>query len=317
MQKQQAKTSLHFNLYKLEHVQQRLQFPLDSIFKILKSKSDKVNEFVITTFKENGTSKNRTIYSPDREYKALLRRINKKLLNRISLSEGVCGAVIGKSLIDMVDIHCNRESVYQIDLQDFFPNITYRTIVNIFLRLNISKEVANLLTELVTFENKLPQGFPTSPMVANLVAMKLDYEQLQICKKFHISRTRWIDDIAFSGRIKDLNLAIPKIQTSINKNYFILNKKKEKYSRRKDNPEIVGLSITKHKPYIPLRIVNKIEEFIAVVNQSGYSKLKELYSDDFKKNDTKTTLLGKIRYIERFDINTAIKLKEKLKEATG
>lgn len=312
MPKLQVKTSDHVNLYKPEHLQQRLEFPIDVILKILERKSSKVRQFVITTVKENGKKKDRTIYTPDREFKALLRRVNGKLLNKITLPEGVCGAVIGKSLIDMVKTHCSKEAVYQVDLEKFFPNISYRTVVNILLKLNISKEVANLLTDLVTFENQLPQGFPTSPMIANLVAMKLDYEQIEICKKFNISRTRWIDDIAFSGRIKDLELAIPKILTSIEKNHFILNEEKEKFSRRKDKPEIVGLSITKHRPYVPLRIVNKIEEFIFVIKQSGYSKLKELYPEDFKKNDVKTSLLGKIRHIEKFDVKTAYILRDKL-----
>lgn len=303
------------NIYKLEHLLQRFEFPLDPINNILKDKDNKVNKFIISMSKENGTQKERTIYNPHKSYKALLRKINKKILNKTNLPEGVCGAVINKSLFDMVNIHCSKEAIYQVDLENFFPNISDRTILNVFLKMNTSKEVAKLLTELVTFDGRLPQGFPTSPMVANLVAIKLDFEQLQICKKFNISRTRWIDDIVFSGRIKDLNLAIPKLQTSIKKNHFKFNGKKEKYTRRKGNPEVVGLSLKKHRPYIPLRIINRIEEFIAVLNQNGFKKLRELYPEDFKKTDIENTLKNKIRYIERFDKKAATQLKEKLESA--
>lgn len=300
------------SLFKPAHLCLRIDFPLDAIYKILENKDKKVEKFIITKTKENGEIKKRPIFSPNKEYKTLLRRINTNILNKYPLLPGVCGAVIGKSLMDMVKVHCNKEAVYQIDLKDFFPNIKHRTIFNLFLRLDCSKEIAKLLADLVTFQDFLPQGFPTSPMMANIIASKLDIEQLNICRKDNISRTRWIDDIAFSGRTASLESTIPKLITAIKKNHFIINADKELFSRRRDIPEIVGLTINKNHPYIPKRIIEKIEEYIQIAKEHGLSELSKMYPEEFKKKDILLSLIGKIKHIEIFDKNTANELREKL-----
>jgi len=300
------------NLYKPEHLSLRINFPLAVIDKILKNKDKRIERFVLKKVKENGIIKERPIFSPHREYKLLLRRINKHILNKAPLPVGVCGAIVGKSLFDMVNVHCNKEAVYQVDLENFFPNIKYPTIFKMFLKLNCSKDIARLLADLVTFQDSLPQGFPTSPMIANIVASKLDIEQLKICEKNDVSRTRWIDDIVFSGRIISLQSIIPKLVTSIKINHFILNKDKELFTRRKDKPEIVGLTINKHKPYIPLRIIEKLEDYIQIANEFGYGKLRSMYPEEFQKKDIALSIISKIKYIEIFDKNAANELREKL-----
>ena len=96
--------------------------------------------------------------------------------------------------------------------------------------MNCSPEIAKFLTELMTYNNSLPQGFSTSPMLANIVCYKLDMEQLTICDSYCINRTRWIDDIVFSGRRKDLEKAAPKLITAVAKNGFVINKRKSSFS---------------------------------------------------------------------------------------
>lgn len=292
---------LELNIFKPEHLALQINFPLKTIYKILESKEKKVRNFKFIQHKQDGTLKERDIYSPCKDYKLLLRKINSNLLNKAKLPEGICGAVVGKSLIDMVKKHCGKEAFFQIDMKDFFPNINNKRIINFFLKSNCSDEVAKILTDLVIYKDFLPQGFPTSPMIANLIAYKLDKEQLNLCKKFSIYRTRWIDDIVFSGRINSLEQTIPKLITSVNKNNFDLNIIKSKVKRRKQKPEIVGLSVNKHNPYIPERIIEKVEEYIFVARKNGYKKLKELYPDEFRKKDVENSLIGKIRYIKTFN----------------
>jgi len=206
-------------------------------------------------------------------------------------------------LFDMVNVHCGREAILKIDIENFYPSIFNKRIYSLLLNMSCSPEIAQYLSELMTYKDKLPQGFSTSPMLSNIVSYNLDLEQIKICKKFDIVRTRWIDDMVFSGRRKDLEFAAPKLITSVKKNGFRINKEKLKFSSRRDKVEIVGLLANKHKPYISEIVVTRILSYIDIVKTEGYEKLIKAYPEEFGDKDIKSSLSGKIKHIQRFNKN--------------
>ena len=246
----------------------------------------------------------RLLQYPIGDYKLILKRLNKLLMYRSTFPQSVCGGIIDKNLFDMVESHCGQEAIYQIDLKDFFPNINTDRIYSFFIKTGCLQDIAEILTELVSFEGKLPQGFPTSPLIANLITWKLDFDHDNICKANDLKRTRWIDDILISGRIYDLDKVIYKIDSSINKNGFVINKKKKKFFRRKDhNKEIiaVGLDIRKHKPNVPINVYNKIESMLIVFIEDGIARGKAIFEEEFKGKDIRQSLVGKIRFVEQYN----------------
>jgi retron-type reverse transcriptase len=107
-----------------------------------------------------------------------------------------------------------------MDLRGFFPGIPAPRIHGLFAMLGYPESVARLLTGLCT--NKvpmkiarrgveswteakrlgiphLPQGAPTSPALANLCALHLDFRLDTLAQAVGASYTRYADDIAFSG----------------------------------------------------------------------------------------------------------------------
>lgn len=303
-------TPINLNLYKPEYLAYRLNFPLDSILKISINQTHKVSRFSIP--KRSDPSQHREIVAPSRDYKILLKRINKNLLQTAKLPQGICGGIINKKLFDMVKPHCGKESVYVVDLKDFYPSITKGRILKMFLSSGCNSEIATLLAELVTFENKLPQGFPTSTMLSNIIAIKLDFDHLNICRKFDLKRTRWIDDIVFSGRIKNLQKARYFIDKSINKNGFTLNIEKRKFERRNQLPLAVGLTLNKRNPYVPNKIVEHIECIINFAFENGVSATSEIFSEEFRGNNLLKSLEGKIHFIEEFNPEDSVRLKKLL-----
>jgi hypothetical protein len=161
---------LKLNLNSHNHLALRLGYPIDTIEYFKKNKNSNVKELILNQIK-NGKLKERVVYNPSPQYKKLLRAINSKLLRRSVLPEGVLGGVIGKCIDDLVKVHCNQEAVLSMDLKKFFPSIKSGRVVKFFRSAGCSPDISGILTDLVTLKDSLPQGFPTSPMLANLALL--------------------------------------------------------------------------------------------------------------------------------------------------
>jgi len=295
-----------FKLFRIEHLSLRIGISQEKIEQIYDNRKSNVNEFILKQKKTDGSIKERPICSPNNEYKSLLKKINRTLLQYKSVPLGICGGVLKKSLSDMVTCHCNKESIYKIDLQDFYPNITKDRIYKFLLHCKCSTDVALLLTDLITYRNCLPQGFPTSTMMANLITYKLDEDQLNICKKYNLLRTRWIDDIIFSGRIKDLEKAIPSINKAVEKNNFILSESKTSFVFRRNNPNVVGLEVSKKIPLVPKSYINTIIEILSFVDKYDEKKAAEIYYEVLKGKNIRKSLQGKIDFIRNYNESDAM-----------
>jgi hypothetical protein len=292
---------LKLNLYQLKHLTSFLKTSEKQLRYILSIKSRIIKEIKIP---KKNSDESRKIQFPKGEYKFILKRLHKILKSRSKFPNSVCGGIIDKNLFEMVKSHCGKEVIYQIDLKDFFPNINSNRINAFFTYSGCSNEISDILTELVSFEGKLPQGFSTSPIIANLIAWKMDYDLGCICKKYNLNITRWVDDILISGRIFDLNEAINKIDNSIKKNGFIIHKKKKRIIRRanrKIDMIAVGLDLRKHKPDVPINVYEKLEYMLQVFIREGKEFALELFEEEFKSKDIQQSLKGKIRFVQEYN----------------
>jgi len=292
---------LNLNIYSLPKFALRIGYPPTEIEKIIEKKLSSIREFDLEKVKNDGTLKKRHICNPKPKYKKLLKNINTRLLTTAKFPRGVYGGIPGYSISDMVEAHCGNESFYIVDLKDFFPSIEYDRVLKFFLYCKCSKEIAKLLADLLTHNDCIPQGFPTSTMLANLIVYKLDIEHINICTKYNIIRTRWIDDIAFSGKRKDLEKAIPAINTAIKYNDLIINKDKSHIRMRRQKPEIVGICVKWKKPKIPRSYVEKIQEIVDFIKKYGVKQAKSVYEEEFFRKNIKKSLEGKLRYIASFN----------------
>jgi hypothetical protein len=293
---------LKLNLNSHNHLALRLGYPIDTIEYFKKNKNSNVKELILNQIK-NGKLKERVVYNPSPQYKKLLRAINSKLLRRYVLPEGVLGGVIGKCIDDLVKVHCNQEAVLSMDLKNFFPSIKSGRVVKFFRSAGCSPDISGILTDLVTLKDSLPQGFPTSPMLANLIAYGLDIQHIMQGRKYNLRRTRWIDDIVFSGRSKDLAINAKLLLGAIKPHGFQLNNKKTEYKVRSNNPIVVGLDVSCKIPHVPIVAIAKVREILYDCKYSGVKSVQVAYeSDSFgRKKDLKSSLKGRIQYIARYN----------------
>jgi RNA-directed DNA polymerase len=142
----------------------------------------------------------RMIDNPSSELKAIQRAINTKLLRPLEFPLCVCGGVKGRSVADNIKLHVGARVLVTLDIRKFFPSVCSRQIYAVWHHeLNCSPRISALLTRLTTFERRLPQGAPTSTLLANLVLLRAGQEIWNKCHRESVVYSSWVDDLAFSG----------------------------------------------------------------------------------------------------------------------
>ena len=177
---------------------QWLDMTRDELFAIV----PKYQEFSIPK-KSGGTRK---IHAPDSELKAVQRRILRRLLAGLKSHRAAVGFEKGKSIVTGARRHTDKQLVLRFDIVDFFPSTKRKTILRYFRRIGWNGRVAKLLTRLVTHEDSLPQGAPTSPRLSNLVNFIMDYLLEGFVSYYLGDYTRYADDITVSFSDPDLDL---------------------------------------------------------------------------------------------------------------
>lgn len=126
------------------------------------------------------------------------------------------------SPVQAAEQHPNTKWLLKVDIEDFFHSVSEGTVSAIFAQLGFQRllafEFARLCTIAVDrgpgknpsphagpitfyalgYEGYLPQGAPTSPMLANLAMLRTDNELAQLAAERGFRYSRYADDLAFS-----------------------------------------------------------------------------------------------------------------------
>lgn len=308
------KYPLELNLWKIEHLEYALSgYRLDSLKYFINNKNKNVKKLTKAQ-NRNGEIKTRIVYNASDGYKKLLKIINKRLLQNAKLPPGVVGGTIGKTIDDMAKVHCGKEALFVMDFKDFFPNIKSGMVFSFFKRAKCSNEIAGILTDLVTLNKSLPQGFPTSPMVANILAYDLDLEHMKLAKMYNLLRTRWIDDIVFSGRTVSIKEAAPYLVGFVKPSGFVIKNKKIHFAARKEKTVIVGLEVNRKALHVPLVHIHEVNRLLTKCKEEGVDSVQSTYDPEGegKIKDLKSSLEGRIRFIGKYDSEIATSLLSQL-----
>ncbi len=184
----------------------------------------------------------RTIAAPCREFKGIQRWVIRYVLDHVSLHENAMAYRSGLSIYDNAQQHIQQEFVLNLDIRNFFPSITDQRIYGMFLSLDYSQSVSWLLTRLVTYRGRLPQGAPSSPMISNIICRRLDMRITAYADLYEWRYTRYCDDITISGA-GSLGWAIKFVSTMISDEGFEVNRQKVRVARRGKSQRVTGLVV--------------------------------------------------------------------------
>jgi len=210
----------------------------------------------VTVPKRSGET--RTILIPNDRLKHIQREILKLLESVYVPRYPVHGFTKAKSHKTNATQHLQRRYLVNIDIKDFFDSISEKRIVGLFNALGIHPVVATLLGKFCALKGRLPQGAPTSPIISNMICLKLDRAFLRYAKEHRVLYTRYADDISLSTHnnpnaiikrdaVVSGKLAIDELSDTIvsivEQNGFELNHKKLWFLNENSRKRVTGLIV--------------------------------------------------------------------------
>lgn len=213
----------------------------------------------------------RNISAPKKELKSAQRWVLDNTLTRVPVHEAAAAFLPGKNIAHNAERHAGAEVVVRIDLQDFFPSITFKRVKKTFQSLGYNEGIASLLALLCTeaprtelaFEGKtyhialsqrfLPQGACTSPALTNILCRSLDARLAGAARKLGFTYSRYADDLVFSSNQKTADVrALQTLAVAIiEAEKFTVNTKKTAIMRGHQRQSVTGLVINTNKGAAP------------------------------------------------------------------
>lgn len=227
----------------------------------------------------------RVLYAPKPRLKAAQHWIRREILAKTHASEAAHGFVETRSIHTNAAPHAGKDIVVTLDLDNFFPSITYRRVRGIFQSLGYGEDVAIPLAMLCTVKpagkvrefvggqrhRMLPQGAPTSPALANLACRHLDARLAGLARKFGCTYTRYADDLTFSGDrafARSLKRFLKLLHQIVKAEGFKLKRDKTRFARRGARQEVTGL-VVNDGPRVPRAYRRRLRAILHNARKTG------------------------------------------------
>ena len=188
----------------------------------------------------------RQLQVPCQTTKQIQVALYRKLFARYETHPSACGFISGKSIVDNAKPHVGNDVIVKLDIKEFFPSTSRRRILNYFRTTGWTNKASILFTRLLCYEQGLPQGAPTSPVISNIVNKSMDRRLDSLANEFNASYTRYADDITYSMAIynRDRIHALLQSTGAILRTYgYKLNSKKKRIIRGHRRQEVTGLVV--------------------------------------------------------------------------
>ena len=249
----------------------------------------------------------RTINAPDKKLKKVQKILSEKLQNcyeeiqekseqpsivKSIKNKIVHGYRINTSIETNAFCHRNKRFVLNLDLDNFFPSINFGRVYGFFIKdrnFCLAPSIATIIAQISCYNNELPQGAPTSPVIANFITKILDIKLLKLAKKYNLTYTRYADDLTFSCNAKEFPTSIAfsvdnkweigsELLDAIRQSGFSVNVNKTRMQYNNSRQEVTGLIVNKK--------VNIKREYYKKLRAQCYSLIKNgCFYDDKNKSD--------------------------------
>jgi len=262
-----------------------------------------------------GNGKERAIWAPMPRLKAIQRWILAEIVEKLPVHGAAHGFLAGRSIATNAAVHTDSSLILSMDIEDFFPSVTFGRVKGVFRNAGYREQVATLLAllctepprEVVEHDGKkfyvalgprcLPQGAPTSPGITNALCLRLDRRMAGLAAKAGWRYSRYADDLTFSfpTRAKQKHQVarmLGAVHAIVTEEGFTIHERKTHIMRQGGQQKVTGLIVNgTGEPRVPRELKRQVRAAIHNL-QSG----KGLIEGDFPER-----IIGYASYIHMTD----------------
>ncbi len=252
--------------------------------------------------KRNGGS--REIFHPAKKLKTIQYWLIANLFSKLPIHESSAAYIKGKSILSNAIRHRNNQYFLKMDFKNFFPSIKWRDLEPIIStwheRTNpgweLTNDAKNLVRQSCFYKHDcLPIGYPSSPVVSNIVMYDVDKKIQSILadrdKYGNAIYTRYADDLVIStdkrNICKEIHDAIVRLVRNTDSPKLWLNPEKTK----------MGSSTSGSAFVTGLRICSEGHITIHRKQKDHIRLLLALYKKKKLNQAEEASLLGHLSYI--------------------
>ena len=273
----------------------------------------------------SGELRFRTIAVPRKQLFAVQQWITQAILSKLLPHDASVAFSKGNKLVDAAAPHCNCRWMIKLDVKDFFESITEISAYRVFraagyqplisfemarlcTRLKVSDynpvlrpaprrqtkrwQVANYSTPSVIQDYKfrrmghLPQGAPTSPMLANLAVREFDSAIAKLAAQNGMIYTRYADDMVLSTNDSEFDRArcvsiIGKVYRQMGQFGLTPNLTKARIASPGSRKVVLGLLVNGAKPALSREFKDRIRQHIYYLTNPDFGPAKHATNRGF------------------------------------
>lgn len=206
----------------------------------------------------------------------------------------VHGFTRGRGTVTNAGVHLGARALLTVDISNFFPSIKRQQVELALQAHGAGEKIAAAIANITTFDGALATGFPTSPVLSNLVFRPLDDEFENFANVSELVYTRYADDLTFSGEsVNDAHLEA--ISTTLSSHGFRTNTKKVRFQRKGHRQVVTGFTVA-HSDHIRLpkpkkKILRQDLYYSSKIGIEAQANFRHLDEEDFRNQ-----ILGRINY---------------------
>lgn len=290
---------------------------LDSLARALRLDGDKLKAtaesckagYPYEAWKEPKRSGNghRLIEHPEPPLKLVQVRIN-RLLQRVFDPFIFHGCVSRTSIKTNAEPHCHNSWFLALDLADYYTTIRPAKVYQGLTALGAVPDIARVLTTITTIHHHVPQGAPTSPVVAAIAMAKLARRLVELVGEFDGQITVFGDNLSISAP-RDLRRYKRTVDRIVRMEGFRLRHEKTTVCRPGMDKPLPGLVIRKQQ-------IRAREEDRRAIEQT-VRQCEALSADELRRHACwrfKHRLRGMVNHFAWLDKKSMGEFKDRFKE---